>query len=249
MRKAAIMNEIIITADKKQNRCLSCGTAENMKNRKYCSIRCRQNLRQKLNTRSGLLQVLNARYATFYFSATVIIMDVLPRGHKEIFRYTQIRTSGLKPADDFSTMANMLGNAWWEEEKRTNKKYLASRQVLELATRHTVSLLSVRPSVIKIPTVKTESLHYLQIDKADLRSADLRRIIKNAYRSQAKVHHPDSGGHAVNFRKLHEAYKELLYWAESPSFICRRGFPDKWFYDGENKKWVQPMPVVRVNPV
>jgi hypothetical protein len=214
-----------------------------MKNRKYCSIRCRQNLRQKLNTRNGLLQVLNARYATFYFSDTTIIMDVLPRGYKEIFRYTQIRTSGLKPADDFSKMTNMLGDAWWKEEKRTNKKYLASRQVLELATRHTVSLLSVRPSVIKIPTVKTESLNYLQIDKADLHSVDLRRIIKNAYRSQAKVHHPDSGGQAVGFRKLHEAYKELLNWAESPSFISRRGFPDKWFYDGENKKWLQPMPV------
>ncbi len=243
MRKAAITNKIILIANKKQNRCLSCGTAENMKNRKYCSIRCRQNLRQKLNTRSGLLQVLNARYATFYFSDTAIIMDVLPRGHKEIFRYTQTRTSGLKPAEDFSQMTNMLGNAWWEEEKRTNKKYLASKQVLELATRHTVSLMSVRPSVIKIPTVKPESLHCLQIDKSDLRSADLRRIIKNAYRSQAKVHHPDSGGHAVGFRKLHDAYKELLHWADSPSFICRRGFPDRWFYDGENKKWVQPMPV------
>ena len=242
MRKAAITNEIVLKANKKQNRCFSCGTAENMKNRKYCSIRCRQNLRQKLNTRSGLLQVLNTRYATFYFSDTSIIMDVLPRGHKEIFRYTQTRTLGLKPADDFSQMTNMLGNAWWEEEKRTNKKYLASRQVLALATRHNVSLLSVRPSVIKVPTVKTESLQCLQIDKADLRSADLRRIIKNAYRSQAKVHHPDSGGHAVGFRKLHDAYKELLHWAENPSFICRRGFSDKWFYDGDNKKWVQPMP-------
>jgi hypothetical protein len=243
MRKAATINDIIITANKKQNLCLSCGTKENMKNRKYCSIRCRQNLRQKLNTRSGLLQALNTRYATFYFSDTSIIMDVLPRGYKEIFRYTQMRTSGLLPAEDFSRMTNILGNAWWKEEKRTNKKYLASRQVLELATRHAGSLLSVRPAVIKVPTVKTESLNYLQIDKAELRSADLRKIIKNAYRRQAKVHHPDSGGHAVSFRKLHEAYKELLYWAEIPSFICRRGFPDKWFYDGENKKWVQPMPV------
>jgi ribosomal protein S14 len=243
MREAATMKEIIRTYDKKQNRCLSCGTTENMHKRKYCSIHCRQNLRQKLNTRNGLLQVLNARYATFYFSDAVIIMDILPRGHKEIFRYTRTRTSGLKPAEEFGQMTNMLGNAWWEEEKRTNKKYLASRQVLSLATRHTAPLLSVRPSVIKIPTVKTESLIFLQIDKDDLRSADLRKIIKNAYRSQAKVHHPDSGGQAGGFRKLHEAYKELLYWADNPTFICRRGFPDKWFYDGENKRWVQPIPV------
>jgi hypothetical protein len=243
MREAASINEIIIAENKRGNRCLSCGTEKNMKNRKYCSVRCRQDLRQKLNVRNGLLQVLNARYATFYFSDAAIIMDVLPYGHKEIFRYTQMRTSGLKPAEEFSKMTNMLGNAWWEEERRTNKKYLASRQVLELATRHAVPILSVRPSLIKIPTVKAESLNYLQIKKTDLRSADLRKIIKSAYRSQAKIHHPDSGGHAVSFRRLHEAYKELLYWADSPSFICRRGFPDKWFYDGESKKWVQPVSI------
>ncbi|MGV8059474.1 MAG: J domain-containing protein [Smithellaceae bacterium] len=243
MKKKALNNEILVIKNKNQNICLSCGTADNMKNRKYCSIRCRQNLRQKLNTRSGLLEVLNTRYATFYFSDTSIIMDILPRGYKEIFRYKQMRTSGLKPSDDFSKMANVLGNVWWKEEERTNKKYLASRRVLELATRHAVSLLLVRPAVIKVPAVKTESLNYLKIDKSDLRSADLRKIIKNAYRSQAKIHHPDSGGHGASFRNLHEAYKELLHWAESPSFICRRGFPDKWFYDGENKKWVQPMPV------
>jgi hypothetical protein len=243
MGKTAVINEIIVAANNKQNRCLSCGTVENMKNRKYCSVHCRQNLRQKLNIRCGLLQVLNARYATFYFSDTAIIMDVLPHGYREIFRYTQLRTSGLNPAEEFSRMTNILGEIWWKEERRTNKKYLASRQVLEMATRHAVSLLSVKPTVLKIPTVKTESLNYLQIDKADLYSVDLRRIIKNAYRSQAKVHHPDSGGHAVGFRKLHDAYKELLHWAESPSFISRRGFPDKWFYDGENKKWLQPMTV------
>jgi hypothetical protein len=242
MRKTATSNEVIVTANRKQNCCLSCGTAENMKNRKYCSIRCRQNLRQKLNTRSGLLQALNTRYATFYFSDTSIIMDVLPHGHKEIFRYTQTRTSGQKPAEDFSKMTNILGNAWWEEEKRTNRKYLASRRVLELATRCAVSIMSVRPGVMKIPNVRMESLNYLEIDKAELRSADLRKIVKNAYRRLAKVHHPDSGGHALGFRKLHDAYKELLHWAENPTFTRRRGFPDRWFYDGENKHWVQPMP-------
>lgn len=146
------------------------------------------------------------------------------------------------PAEDFSKMTNILGNAWWKEEKRTNRKYLASQRVLELATRYTISIMSVRPVLMKNPTVKKESLNYLDIDKADLRSADLRKIIKNAYRRQAKVHHPDIGGSAVTFRKIHDAYKELLYWVENPNFIKRRGFPDKWFYDGDNKRWVQPLP-------
>jgi hypothetical protein len=234
-----------IPKDKKQNSCLSCGTTMNMKNRKYCSIRCRQNLRQKLNMRSGLLQALNTRYATFYFSDKAIIMDVIPRGFKEIFRFTQLRSLAQKPAEDFSKMTNMLGSAWWAEEKRTNKKYLASQSVLELATRYSVSLMAMRPRVLTVPTVKIESLNYLQIDKEDLRSSNLHKIIKNAYRRQAKLHHPDLGGQAITFRKLHDAYKELLYWADDPTFIRRRGFSGKWFYDGENKKWVQPIPVCK----
>jgi predicted nucleic acid-binding Zn ribbon protein len=235
-------NEVVKTHNLNQHHCLSCGTVEIKKSRKYCSIRCRQNLRQKLNTRSGLLQALNTRYATFYFSDRLIIMDVLPRGYKEIFRYTQFRTSGEKPAEDFSKMTNMLGSAWWAEEKRTTKKYLASRHVLELAKKQAVSIMSFRPKIMNIATIKNETLNCLEIDKAELRSADLKKIIKDAYRRQAKIHHPDIGGNAKIFLKLHNAYKELLQWAENPTFIRRRGFPDKWFYDGENQKWVQPIP-------
>lgn len=238
----ALRKSITIVNTEKQNQCLSCGSTENINNRKYCSIKCRQNLRQKLNMRSGLLQALNTRYATFYFSDTIIILDIIPRGVKEIFRFTQQRSINHKPAEDFGKMANMLGRAWWEEEKRTAKKYLASRRVLELATKYPAQI-SLRPTVINIPSVKTNALNYLGINKDDLTSVELRKIIKTSYRKQAKIHHPDLGGHAATFRKLHKAYKELLHWAENPSFIHRRGFANKWFYDGENEKWVQPIPI------
>jgi hypothetical protein len=230
-------------SDQSQHRCLSCGTTENMKDRRYCSLRCRQQLRQKLNTRNGLLQALNTRYATFYFSDTMIIMDVVPHGIKEIFRYTSLRSAGNSPADDFSQMTNVMGNAWWEEENRTAKKYLASRHVLELAQRCAISPLLLRPKLIKVPTIKTRAMNYLKIDKTDIDSDELPKIIKNAYRRQAKIHHPDAGGQAQTFRKLHAAYVELLLWADNPTFIRRRGFPDKWYYDSDNQKWVQPIPV------
>jgi len=139
-------------------------------------------------------------------------------------------------------MANMLGRAWWEEERRTTKKYLASRHLLELATKHPAHI-SLRPTVINIPSVKTNALNYLGINKVDLNSTELRKIIKASYRKQAKIHHPDLGGHAPTFRKLYKAYQELLCWVEDPRFIHRRGFANKWFYDGENKKWVQPIPI------
>jgi predicted nucleic acid-binding Zn ribbon protein len=129
MNKLFELNEIKI---KKQSHCLSCGATENNSHRKYCSIRCRQNLRQKLNIRNGLLQALNTRYATFYFSDTIIILDIVPHGTKEIFRYISKRTAANNPAADFSIMTNALGNAWWAESKRTNKNYLASQHVLKL---------------------------------------------------------------------------------------------------------------------
>jgi hypothetical protein len=233
--------EVARTGSKKENRCLACGTTEKMKNRKYCSIRCRQILRQKLNTRCGLLQVLNTRYATFYFSDEDVIMDVLPRGSQEVFRFSHIRSKGHKPGDDFSRLADLLGRAWWAEEKRTGRKYLASRHILEMATKHETTLQSFRPRQIKFPSTKNKYLEYLAVEKTQLSSPDLRKVIKNAYRRQAKIHHPDTGGNAVTFRKIHDAYRELLRWAENPNFIKRRGFPDKWFYDGENNRWVQPM--------
>jgi len=227
---------------KNENRCQSCGTTENIKNRRYCSIKCRQNLRQKLNMKNGLLQALNARYATFYFSDTIIILDIVPNGIKEIFRYISKRKAGNSPAIDFSIMTNHMGEAWWAESKRTNKKYLASQHVLKLATRHAISEGSQRPRLIRIPSIKTEVLNCLKIQKADLNSHELKNIIKNAYRRQVKIHHPDMGGQAATFRKIHGAYKELIHWADNPIFTRRRGFPDKWYYNGESEKWVQPTP-------
>lgn len=223
------------------NRCLSCGTTKNMKNRRYCSIRCRQNLRMKLNMKSGLLQALNTRYATFYFSDEIIILDIVPNGMKEIFRYSTVRKEGHVPATDFGIMTNDLGKAWWAESHRTNKNYLASQHVLKLAMRHAISEISQRPRLVRIPTIKMELLDYLEIDKSDLHSHELNKIVKNAYRRQVKIHHPDLGGQAAAFRRIHDAYKELLRWADNPLFVRRRGFTDKWYYNGENNKWVQPI--------
>ncbi|NLA41060.1 MAG: J domain-containing protein [Smithella sp.] len=222
--------------------CLSCG-AGNIGRRRYCSIRCRQHLRQKLNTRSGLMRALNARYATFYFTDTLIVLDVVVRGVREVFRYKARRAAGVKPAEDFGKMSNRLGDAWWAEEKRTAKTYLASRRVLEMAERLALDEGLKRPRWVKVPSVKLESILLLGMVKADLAGPELHRVIKNAYRRQVKIHHPDAGGTTAAFLKIHNAYHDLLRWAEQPTFIRRRGFPDKWYYDGDHEKWVQPMPL------
>jgi len=222
--------------------CLSCGTIEKMGKRRYCSIDCRQRLRYKLNMRTGLLKALNIRYATFYFTKTLIIMDMLLFNSKEIYSYMFSRLSNNKPADDFSNMADILGNAWWTERKRTNRKYLASRHVLEKANQKNAPTDSVKPLEIKIPSVKGKSLINLKIGRSELNTPQLQKLIKSAYRTQAKKHHPDIGGNTAAFRKIHQAYEDLISWAESPTFVERLGFPDKWFYDGNKNRWVQPTP-------
>lgn len=192
--------------------------------------------------RTGLLKALNIRYATFYFTEAFVVMDLLPFNSKEIFSFIFPRSAGNKPADDFNKMSDILGNAWWAERKKTNRKYLASRHVLEKANQKNEQTDSVKPLEIKIPAVKEKSLINLKIGRSELNRPQLQKLIKSAYRTQAKKHHPDIGGNTAAFRKIHQAYEELISWAESPTFVERHGFPDKWFYDGNKNRWVQPTP-------
>ncbi len=213
-----------------------------MGRRRYCSIECRQRLRYSMNIRTGLLRALNTRYATFYFTETLIILDVLPYGSGELFSYIFPRTPDRKPVEDFCTLCNILGNEWWAERNRTNKRYLASRLVLEKAASKNADQSPIRPMDVKKPARVAASLSFLKLKKKDLDSPELHHKIKSAYRKQAMRHHPDLGGDAAGFRKLHEAYEQLLGWLENPVFVRRRGFPDRWFYDGATTRWVQPAP-------
>jgi hypothetical protein len=224
-------------------RCLSCGATENMGRRRYCSTECRQRLRLKLDMRTGLIQALNARFATFYFSDLTIMMDMLPYGSREIYSFLYPRSPGKKPAEDFSNMADMLGTAWWTEKRRTQKRYMASQKVLDEAVRNQTPLQSVRPVLINLPAIRDASLQHLNLKKSDLMDPELKTLIRNAYRRQAKLFHPDVGGDAPMFLKIHQAYEDMLHWAENPLYVTRRGFPDKWLYDGNQNRWLQPIPV------
>lgn len=240
IHKKELQENLPAARTKKINRCLSCGTTKNMGRRKYCSIDCRQKLSHKLDMRTGLLQALNARYATFYFTESIIIMDLLPYGIKETYSFFYPRSPHRKPAEDFCKMANFLGDSWWIEQKRTNKKYLASLHVFNQADRKDLPSCFVKPVTARIPSIKETTLVQMKLKRSSLNSPDLLKIIRTSYRQQAKQHHPDVGGDATTFRKIQEAYETLIDWAEKPSYIQRRGFPDKWFYDGEKNKWIQP---------
>lgn len=235
------MNDLVILKEKRKNLCLSCGETIPRGRKKYCSMNCRQRLRNKLDLRTGLVQALNAQYATFYFTERVIMMDMLPYSSRQIYRFSFARTRGKTPADDFSRMADHLGEIWWAEQRRTNKKYLASKFLLERAVRNTDSALCIRPYEVRMPSIQKKSLNHLKLDFMQLNRGDPRQVIRNAYRQQVKIHHPDLGGDADMFRRIQTAYEALNLWAKNPTFVKRRGFPDKWFYDGSTNRWLQPI--------
>jgi len=229
----------------KKSGCLSCGKREELGKRRYCSITCRQQLRYQLNVRSGLLRALHTRYATFYFTDGLLILDILPYNEPGIYSFLYLREKDRVPAQDFSQMSNLLGNTWWQEKKRTRKSYLASRHVLEKADKKSTSVDALKPIEIRIPSLKGngKSLVHLKLSKTDLDRPKLKGVIKSAFRRQARKYHPDFGGGGESFRRIYQAYEDLMAWAEEPTFMRRSGFPDKWFYDGEKNRWVQPAPI------
>ncbi len=232
---------------KNQRCCLSCGKPLPARLRRYCAMSCPQYLLASLNRRTGLLQTLSIRYGTFYFSRFVIIMDLLPYDSEQIYSYMLPRSAGKRPVDDFCELSNILGTLWWNEKNRTKKRYMASREVLNRARRPDIPVNSVMPAALTVPSVRSSNLITLELRAVDLAPNNLDQRIRNAYRRQAKKHHPDLGGSPETFIKIQEAYEKLQLWAKHPTFIRKRGFPDKWLYEGACNRWIKPI-IPRRNP-
>jgi hypothetical protein len=226
-------------------RCLSCGTTANMARRRYCSIACRQRLRFCLNLHTGLLRALNTRYATFYFTDTVIVLDVLTHNSVTIASFLYLRTPNDKPANDFCRLADELGGIWWNEKRRSNKRYLAARQVIARSQTRQRGREEFQPDGQAVPAVRSGALICLELTPRDLSSDNAVGRVKQAFRRQAKTVHPDMGGDNAAFRRLRKAYQELLDWTDNPTFTKRRGFVDRWFYDSSGNRWIQPAPIRR----
>jgi hypothetical protein len=222
-------------------RCLACGDPLPPRKQRYCTMACQHYLLASLNRRTGLLQTLSTRYATFYFTDFAVIMDMMIHGADQIYSYMLPRSHGKKPVEDFCALSNILGETWWREKERTKKRYLASQHLLERARIAQASKDTVIPTTLTVPSVRKNSLVTLEMGVADLTPANLEQRIKQAYWRQAKKHHPDLGGSAQTFIKISQAYEVLLGWARRPTFIRQAGFPDKWLYQGETGRWIKPI--------
>lgn len=226
---------------KKEAKCLACGKGLEDFRRRYCSATCRQELERKLDLSVGLLKTLCARYATFSFTESTVCLHVLPTNSKEVLTYLCERNQDAKPSEDLWRMVDALGRAWHTKKRSTGKRYLATRLLREQARRDQTLPGSVKPVEEKRPALRMKSLRCFNLSASDLLLPQARNTLKAAYRREAKIHHPDHGGDAASFRRVHEAHQELIAWMKDPRFRARRGVSGKWSYDSlRGKKWLPP---------
>lgn len=230
--------------DEKGKKCLACGRTGLDARRRYCSSECRKQIMWVLSLSKGLLSIFNARYASFTFNRNYVIFDVLPAWSKEISRFTLKRTSGKKPADDLKKLILDSGNEWYAIIDDNKSKSYASLSLLKKNCNSTISVKSIRPDSKRKPRfskAEKESLKCLKLKLEELISEEKSSKIKSAYKKMARIHHPDMGGDAEEFKKINDAHKQMLMWAQNPNYTSRKALVDCWSYDASTNKWVPPL--------
>ncbi len=221
--------------------CQSCGLDLGRVRRRYCSPDCRKKLVLKLVVATNLLRAMHTQYATFTFTEDSLVLNVVVCGARDVHTYFWKRSPQKKPADDLALLVEELGVAWWKEKNRKGSRHQASRHVLNQAKTGVVGAKGLVPRVVASPMVPSRHLTMLRLPREDIIGRDALSRIKAAYRKAAVKHHPDKDGNAADFRKVHEAYQELLNWMRNPKMRNSTGLPGKWCY--KDGRWAPPLPV------
>ena len=228
----------------KKRKCLACGKTGIDARRRYCSTECRKQIMWVLSLSKGFLSILNTRYASFSFNKSYVILDILPVWSKEISRFTHIRTAGKKPADDLKKLILDSGSEWYSIIGNNNSKSFASLSLLKKNCNNTLPVRSIRPDSkkkLRLSKGERESLKCLKLKLEELIAEEKASIIKTAYKKMARIHHPDMGGDADEFRKVKDAHEQMLMWAQNPQYTSRKALVDCWSYDASTSKWVPPL--------
>lgn len=227
-----------------RKRCRACGTYPIEGRRRYCSDECRRQIQWVLSLSKGLLKAFNARYAAFSFNDEYVILDVLPIWSDDISRFLYERKVGRKPADDLKSLVLDAGVEWHRAINRQTSQSYATLILLKKNHDTQVPLSAVKPDERRRPRLsknERESLKLLKIEMKELFSEENIPVIRSAYKKMAKIHHPDVGGDAEQFKKLHEAHQQMLIWAKNPQFTSRKALVDCWSYDGLRSRWSPPL--------
>jgi hypothetical protein len=230
--------------DIKKRQCLACGRTGLDARRRYCSSECRKQIMWVLSLSKGLLSIFNARYASFSFNRSYVFLDILPVWSKEISRFSHERTHGKKPADDLKKLILDSGSEWYSIIDNNKSKSFASLSLLQRNCNSALSVRAIRPDNKKKPRfskVEKESLKCLKLKLEEIISEEKTSKIKSAYKKMARIHHPDVGGDAEEFRKVKDAHEQMLMWAKNPQYTSRRALADCWSYDASTNKWAPPL--------
>jgi hypothetical protein len=228
----------------KRGKCLSCGETCVNSRRRYCSRECRRQMLWVLSLSNGLLNICNARYASFSFNNAQVILDILPAWSKDISRFIRKRMPGKKPAEDLKYLILQSGSDWHEMINNKNSRSYASLYLLKKNSDKKLPLEAVKPDNKLRPRFskrEKESIKLLNLETDDLILDGHISRIKSAYKKMAKVHHPDMGGDAEKFKRLNEAHQQMLIWAESPQFTSKKALIDCWSFDSSTNKWTPPL--------
>lgn len=222
--------------------CRSCGRPlENCK-RRYCSKDCKDDFLFKLKWFNNLLRAINTKYATFMFTESVLVLNILPFRTQNVLTYFYQRKPGKKPSQDMNKMVFQLGELWWGHKEKSKSNRQASNKILEKGQKNIFHWNYIKPREIKYPANITKQLMYLKISKSELlHSCQAIDMIKTAYRQAALKHHPDTGGDSETFRKIHQAYLDLINWVNRPAYCSRKGVPGQWSYIAGKSTWISPL--------
>lgn len=222
--------------------CLCCGRVMEKNRRRYCTQRCKDEFVFKLKWFNNLLRVLGARYATFSFTESVLILNVIPANTREVHTYFYHRRPGIKPAQDMNGMVFQLGELWWVQKEKTKSERFASRHILGQGHKRIFPADFVKPVRITRLAGVSQQMTHLRINREDLLNTDrVEEVLKSAYRRAALRHHPDRGGSSEMFRRIRQSYEDLKAWLQNPSYHTRRGVPGQWCFIGGKGKWVTPL--------
>ncbi len=224
--------------------CLSCGTEDMKKGRRYCSKECREKIHWVLSLSKGLLRTLNARYAAFSFTRDMVMLDVYPSWSQDISRFSYDRKNGRKPAEDLKCLVVQWGREWHSIVGSKKSRSYASLTLINKTNQKGIDPEDVKPSrrvQPRLSRTEASSLKVLKLSRKDLSSDGSRQTIKSAYKKMAKIHHPDVGGDAEAFKQLQNAHEQMLQWAENPQYTFRKALVGCWFYDGYTGRWSPPL--------
>lgn len=225
-----------------RKRCLACGARLVKRQRRYCSKECKERLVFALGWLKNFLLALNTNYATFSFSDQLLIVNVLPYRSRDVFSFFYERGNGRTPAEDLKAMCLDLSREWYHKNQQTRCRSLASMYVLNKRKKGLISRDTIRPVIRKTRTTIQQQLKCLKLSVKDVDSEKSEERIKAAYRREALRTHPDvGGGDGAEFRIVTDAYHELIVWLKNPTFVCERGVPGKWSYDGAGFRWRVPL--------